>query len=108
MCWHHTICFKVSIRKPPPVRLSITIRNYKSIDSDRFSECLRHQFDTAPSAMSASDAFDWYDTSVTNALNEVAPAETRSRQVRMRMPWYNDVVHSASRVRRRAERKLRK
>ena len=106
--WHHIIRFKVSIRKPPPARVSITIRNYKGIDSDRLSECLHHHFDAAPSAKSASDAFDWNDPSVTNALNELALVEIRSRQVRIRMPWYNDDVHSACRVRRRAERKCRK
>ena len=108
LCWHHIIRFKVSIRNPPSARVSITIRKYKSINGDRFSECLHHQFNAAQSEMSASDVFDWFDTSVTNALNEVALVEIRSRQVRMRMPWYNDDVYSAGRVRRRAERKSRK
>ena len=67
---------------------TIIIRNYKSINGDRFSECSHHQFDAAPSAMSASDSFDWYDISVTSALNGVAPAEIRSWQVWIRMPWY--------------------
>ena len=34
--------------------------------------------DASPSAMSASDSFDWYDISVTSALYGVAPAEIRS------------------------------
>ena len=91
-----------------PQRIKQTIRNYKTINAEQFLETLDHKLNPVPAMNNVDDLFSWYISETSESIDQFAPASTRTRSIRTRMPWYNDHVHAARRGRRRAERKWQK
>ncbi|XP_072025269.1 uncharacterized protein [Amphiura filiformis] len=105
---HHCVHFNVNLEKPLPERVTQVLRNYKDINDSDFENSLSQHFNDIPLFENPGDIFDWYNQVVRATLDELAPATTRSRSIRCRMPWYNNSVHQSRQERRRKERKWRK
>ena len=105
---HQYVLFNVNLLKPPPERVTYVFRNYKDINKAAFENSLSQNLNPIPRFVSPSDIFDWYNSAVRETLDQFAPAEIRTRSTRIRMPWYNDIVHKSRQERRRKERKWRK
>ena len=107
--WHHCVHFKLNMKKPASQRITVTSRNYKNIDAEKFSAALHEHLHSVPNDLSEIDPLlKWYNTVSIEVLDRFAPAKTRSRSIRHHQPWYNDDVHVSRRARRRAERQWRK
>ena len=103
--WHHCVHFKLNMKKPASQRITVTSRNYKNIDAEKFSAALHEHLYSVPNDLSEIDPLlKWYNTVSIEVLDRFAPAKTRSRSIRHHQPWYNDDVHVSRRARRRAER----
>ena len=70
---------------------------------------LEHELvDNILSDSNCNDVVVYYEESVTKVLDKHCPIITRVCSVRPRMPWYNQMIHEARRIRRRSENKWRK
>ena len=109
---HHMITFILQLRKPPPLRVESTIRDFRKIDHI----ALKHDLDLRLNAnitaehdsMTADEILDHFNQVSVEVLNIHAPSSTRKRLVRPRPLWYTDEIRAEKQVKHRLERKWRK
>ena len=104
---HHMVCFTLKLPKPRQMQTVSTLRNYRKIDNNQFSNSLSDLI-SQPLPESVDELFEWYDSGMVKLLNKFAPANTKTYLVKNRVPWYNDSIHVARQERRQVERKWRK
>jgi hypothetical protein len=106
---HFFVSCNLQRKKPQPMKLERKFRNYKDMDMCVFIQDLEHELaDNIPSNTNCNDLVAFYEESVTRVLDKHCPVNTRMCSVRPRMPWYNQTIHEARRIRRRSENKWRK
>lgn len=87
--WHHCVKIRLNLKKPAPVRIKRSFRNYKKIDSDLFSASLCTHLNPVPECENPNELLNWYCSTSSNVLDKFAPAEIRTRTLRNHQPWYN-------------------
>jgi hypothetical protein len=107
---HKMIRAVVQQRKPPPLRTTCTVRDFRKVDpislkSDLDSEIKSIMKNTSSNV---NDLMEDFDKASARVLNKHAPLTTRSRLVRSRPAWYTDELRDEKRKQRRLERKWRK
>ena len=103
---HHVVCTTVDIAKGKPLQALTSMRKYRNIDNQNFSNSVIHIADSFNHCQRDTDSsFEWYNKELIQLLDSVAPLTVKSRILRSRMPWYNKDIHIYRRKRRRAERK---
>ncbi len=106
---HFFVSCNLQRKKPQPMKTVRKVRNYKEMDMQSFTEDLEYELvDNIPSNSSCNDLVNYYEECVTRVLDKHCPESTRVCSVRPRMPWYNQTIHEARRVRRRWENTWRK
>ena len=105
---HYMISFSLLKQRPEPMSITSTLRNYRKIDKVQFSNALHDLVSSQPEGLDCESSFDWYVSGVTKVLDTYAPSETKSRPLKLRMPWFNESTLVARQHRRKAERKWRK
>ena len=76
--------------------------------SDLIQDLEHELVDNIPSDSNCNDLVAYYEESVTRVLDKHCPINTRVCSVHPKMPWYNQMIHEARRLRRRSENKWRK
>jgi len=102
-------------RKPPPLKVECTMRDFRKVDSIALKSDLNLQLNHDVDLQVGGDVNHnvndmlWHFNNVSlNVLDKYAPSTTRSRLVRPRPPWYTDQIRSEKREQRRLERKWKK
>ena len=103
---HLLIDCTIDSQKPPPMRITCTVRNIKNINKVSFTnDILSTISDLDLCEGTVDEIIERFDISLVSVLNSHAPPQQRSRIVRSRSPWFNEEVDDARRERRRMERK---
>ncbi|XP_072021334.1 uncharacterized protein [Amphiura filiformis] len=107
---HFMINCVLDLPKPSAETVTYTVRNYKLIDHDDFSNDLNtkmchianQEYDNVNALLAD------YNKACSEVLDCHAPPSTKSRRIRHRPAWYDESVDNARKQRRRSERKWRK
>ena len=91
--------------KQAPLKVKSTVRNFKTINKVDFSDDLNSAISGLEFRGTVDEMLEQLDSSVVGVLDALAPSQTRSRNLRPRFAWYNEVINDARRVRRKLERK---
>jgi hypothetical protein len=105
---HFIVTCNLRCDKPPPLKIITTSREYGKIDHSHLVKLLHEQFIDFPQNDDPNFLNELYESKTLSVLDEVCPLITKERIVKHRLPWYNDNIHAARRVRRQLERKWRK
>ncbi|XP_072022913.1 uncharacterized protein [Amphiura filiformis] len=106
---HRIITCSINHAKPPPVTSVIRSRQFGKMKPEQFTELLQKRMSEFPLDCEDPNVLtDAYESLTKSVLDEVCPITTRERTIRHRLPWYNEDIHLARRIRRRLERKWRK
>ncbi|XP_072025417.1 uncharacterized protein [Amphiura filiformis] len=106
---HFLIEFILAYNKPPPKKVTKTKRDFRGFDPTSFTQDLKCQLSEIPDSLSSADELvNHFSVVCTKLLDHHAPLKTRSLSIRTRLPWFNEDIACARRVRRRLERKWRK
>ncbi len=103
---HFTVLFQMDIPKPPSVFRNVIFRKIKSIDIDQLKS------DLAPSNLCVSPSQDLdqlvkdYRQTLGSLLDIHAPLQSNVMAIRPTVPWYNQEIKDAKRIRRGLERKM--
>jgi hypothetical protein len=103
---HHVIACTLNCTKPPPMMVTVSARQYGKMDRTTFRDLLKDRCSEGPiDAKDPNVLVDMFEAACSSVLDQVCPVVHRKRVVKPRLPWYNDAVHQARRVRRKLERK---
>ncbi|XP_072022081.1 uncharacterized protein [Amphiura filiformis] len=106
---HFFIEFILAYNKPPPKKVTKTKRDFLGFYPTSFTQDLKCQLSEIPDSLSSADELvNHFSVVCTKLLDHHAPLKTRSLSIRTRLPWFNEGIACARRVRRRLERKWRK
>ncbi|XP_072050376.1 uncharacterized protein [Amphiura filiformis] len=106
---HFWVVCTLQRKKPQPMKIKQSFRNYQNLDAQTFVEDLQRDLvDRMPSNVDCDDMVEHFETTLKNTIDKYCPLSTKFRTVRPRMPWYNETIHEARRVRRRLENKWNK
>ena len=105
---HSTIVYTLKFLKPHPLQKIIKCRKLKSVDIGEFKKDLKrsellHLNDRAD--ISVDELSLKYHETLSALLGQYAPLVVRKVPARKCLPWFNDEIASAKRLRRRCERK---
>ncbi|XP_072043250.1 uncharacterized protein [Amphiura filiformis] len=89
---HYMVRFILQQNKPPPLRVTSTLRDFRKVDPMALKTDLNCELNNSvkPKASNVNDLLDHLEKAATRVLDKHAPATTRSRRVCSRPPWYND------------------
>ena len=77
-----------------------TQRDFRTLDAQSFTHDLDEALSTVPdSVIHVDDLVDYYSYSCTTLLDQAAPFKTRSRSTRCKLPWFDNEIRDARRVR---------
>ncbi|XP_072025396.1 uncharacterized protein [Amphiura filiformis] len=107
---HYMVRFVLQQSKPPPLRVTSTLRDFRKVDPVVLKTDLNCELNNSlkPKPSNVNDLLDHLEKAATRVLDKHAPATTRSRRVCSRPPWYNDDLREEKRKQHRLERKWRK
>jgi hypothetical protein len=106
---HFVVKCTIRCKKPTPKKVSCTRRDFRTIDGQAFAQDLNNAVcDISDSIVDVNDLVDQFSTSCVTLLDKCAPFKTRTRSTRCRLPWFDEDIFKARRVRRQYERKWRK
>ena len=104
---HYPVFLKLSAKRPPDPKVSITYRKTRNITQDSLLAAILssallnvRDFSEAP----LKELITTYQNGLTNVMNSLAPLKT----VRQEKKWYTDNIREAKQRRRRVERIWRK
>ena len=90
----------------------ISYRKIKSIDLDHLQNDLKSSLSCMDKQLTTTEDFDAcvreYHTALATVLDRHAPQKNRTKVTRPVVPWYNEDIDIAKRLRRKAERKWRR
>lgn len=95
---HHIVTCTMKCEKPPPLRVSITSRQYGKMDHELFTELLHKRLSDIPKSSDPFVLAESYTEITSSVLDEICPFITRERTVKPCLPWYNDVIHTERRI----------
>ncbi|XP_072019111.1 uncharacterized protein [Amphiura filiformis] len=105
---HYSVFFKLNRKKPDMPRTYTSCRDFRTVDIDQLMMDLTTELASLMSIMNVDEQVQFYDATVCDVLDRYCPIQSRNRTIRPRVPWYNDDIHLARRVKRRLERRWRK
>ena len=70
---HYVVCLLTEIPKLNPPQVTTSLRNYRNIDKDNFSESLKAIAESFEYQDDVESAFEWYHKEIGELLNSVAP-----------------------------------
>ena len=105
---HHMICFTLEAPKPSHMYNTVTLRNYRKLDKDKFANSLKELVSSKPDNVNSDLLFEFYTSGTKELIDVYAPSESKTKLVKPRMPWLNESTLLARQERRRMERKWRK
>ncbi|XP_072046797.1 uncharacterized protein [Amphiura filiformis] len=105
---HYSVFFKLNRKKPDIPRTYTSCRDFRTVDIDQLMMDLTTELAPLMSIMNVDEQVQFYDATVCDVLDRYCPIQSRKRTIRPRVPWYNDNIHLARRVKRRLERRWRK
>ena len=115
---HASVLCKLVCYKPRLSHKKVNYRKIKSVDVSALvndlaesSLCKNISCNSNEDILSASDLdnlAETYNKTLSHLLDSHAPLKTKTVVSRPKVAWYNDEIHHAKRLRRKAERKWRK
>jgi hypothetical protein len=106
---HNIISCRLTIKKTTQNVETFTARKFSNIDKESFQNDLGLRFrPLATPVADVNNLSEAYEKTVIETLDQHAPLVTRTRNARIRQPWYNSEIHQARRLRRKHEKKWRK
>ena len=107
---HKTVSFTLRAIKPPSKSETVTSRNIRSINMEAFTQdittCLANN-EISTSIPKFNDRVKWYDTILSALTDKHAPLKNRIIHIRPRVPWMNNDIMVAKRLKRKDERRWR-
>jgi hypothetical protein len=108
---HRMVSCILQQRKPPPLRSTCTLRDFRKVVPSAFQCDLKlqlHEIWPADLSPDVNDLLEFFENASRQVLDTHAPESTRSRTIRPRPKWYDDDIRIEKRESRRLERKWRK
>ncbi|XP_072046604.1 uncharacterized protein [Amphiura filiformis] len=105
---HFIVTCKLDYIKPDLPKTYRTLRNFRDFDNQVFAGDLASSLSKLPHSDNVNNIVSSFSEICTNLLDKYAPLSTKLVAARCRLPWYNEEIRKAKRVRRRSERKWRK
>jgi len=105
---HYAIHCSLNLSKPGYPKKTISYRKFANIDKEQFKEDLKHSNLLSSLEKDLDALVDQYNTTLTEILDRHAPLKTREITIRPLVPWYNDEIDQAKKVRRKYEQQWRK
>ena len=94
--------------KPPPVKATCTMRDFRNLDSISFKHDLTDKLASIPFTSDVDSFLNHFNAVAEGVLDLHAPQSTRTRTIRPQPKWYSDEIRAEKRELRRLERKWRK
>ena len=104
---HLSVLTTLRATKPKIIWKEQVYRKIKSIDLDSFCSDLATSEVCQDTPRELNELVDCYNRSLTSILEKHAPLKRKIIPQRRRIPWYNDQILNAKRLRRKAEKKWR-
>ena len=105
---HAVISFTLNSPKPRPMKKVSSYRKLRNIDQNQFSKDLNELFAESPCDKDLEAMVDYFNSSLSAALDKHAPLQKREITVRPRVsPWYTSDIGDAKRLCRFYERRWR-
>ena len=105
---HYIVMCKLDYVKPSVPKASYTFRSFRDFDNDQFTLELKEGLSNLSATDNVNDLVKEYTETCSSLLDKYAPFTTKTVSVCRRLPWYNEEIRLAKRLRRRLERKWRK
>ncbi len=105
---HFIVACKLDYIRPSVRKVSRTFRSFRDFDNEHFSVDLKESLSNLPTSDDVNELVAVYTEICTSLLDKYAPFTTKTVSVCRRLPWYNEEIRQAKRLRRRLERKWRK
>ena len=110
---HSFVQCHLSCQKPTLERKTISFRQLRKIDLDKFKSDLRlspigSEELQNKNERNLDDFVKLYHENLTALLDKHAPLKTKSVEVRPKLPWFDSSLREAKRARRNAEEKWRR
>ena len=104
---HLSVLTTLRATKPKIILKERVYRKIKSIDLDSFCSDLAASKVCQDTPGELDELVDCYNRTLTSVLDKHAPFQRKIIPQRRRIPWYNDQILAAKRMRRKAEKKWR-
>ena len=104
---HNLVQFHVKFSRPPNAKVTRTFRKFSDIDHDKFNDRLQSKFSVFPPSPDPDRLCDYYNHSITEILDEIAPFITKTIVDKSRAAWYSinsDELYQLKRSVRQSER----
>ena len=99
---HALIQIALNSNKPVPPRQTITTRRIASIDTSSFQSDLSIRLSDLDLPDDVHACFNAFNNDVESVLDQHAPSLRKTVSVRPKVPWFNNNILCAKRVKRRA------
>ena len=101
---HCTVLSELTLRMPATTVGEICYRKTKATDIESFKDDLRESRLCQNPPDEIADLVSCYGSAMTSLLDKHAPLQEKTITVRPRVPWFNNKIKEAKRLRRRYER----
>ena len=101
---HCTVLSELTLRIPATTVKEVCYRETKAIDIESFKDDLRKSRLCQDPPDALTDLVFCYGSTMTSLLDKHAPLQKKTITVRPRVPWFNNEIKEAKRLRRRNER----
>ena len=101
---HCTVLSELTLRMPATTVKEVCYRKTKAIDIEAFKDDLRKSRLCQDPPVVLTDLVSCYGSTMTSLLDKHAPLQKKTITVRPRVPWFNNEIKEAKRLRRRNER----
>jgi len=101
---HCTVLSELTLRMPATTVKDVCYRKTKAIDIESFKDDLRKSRLCQDPPDGLTDLVSCYGSTITSLLDKHSPLQKETITVRPRVPWFNNEIKEAKRLRRRAER----
>ena len=105
---HWSVTCRLNLDKPRVIKKTVTFRRIKGVDLGVLSDEISSSDLCANTPVTLNDLVSCYNSTLASALDRHASLITKSIPARPLVPWFNDEIKEARRLRRRAERRWRR
>ena len=99
-----TVLSELTLRMPATTVKEVCYRKTKAIDIEAFKDDLRKSRLCQDPPVVLTDLVSCYGSTTTSLLDKHAPLQKKTITVHPWVPWFNDEIKEAKRLRRRNER----
>ena len=107
---HFAILFTLSLTAPTKAKVTVSMRKLKAIDIQAFSDSISASKlqQHVRAADNATEAYEFYNTTLIEILDDHAPVTQRTITIRSESPWFTTNIKLAKAKRRRLEKQWRR